>query len=72
MNECKCTLAHRVVGDGCEVCNPTKAVELYKQTIDDLEAENSALKNLLSDGLDMGYWTWIPTEEIDLVLGDDK
>lgn len=38
MSECKCNLRERLVGDGCEVCNPAKALEYAKLTIADLEA----------------------------------
>jgi hypothetical protein len=36
---CKCDFRTFMVGDGCEACNPKKALEYAKQTIDDLRAE---------------------------------
>ncbi len=36
--ECKCNMREKLVGDGCEVCNPAKALEYAKGTIADLEA----------------------------------
>ena len=35
--ECKCNLREKLVGDGCESCNPAKALEYAKETIADLE-----------------------------------
>ena len=35
--DCKCNMIERLVGDGCEVCNPAKALEYAKGTIDDTE-----------------------------------
>lgn len=43
MSDCKCDMRTKLVGDGCDVCNPALAVELYKQTIEDLTAERDAL-----------------------------
>lgn len=43
MSECKCDLRTKMVGDGCEVCNPAKALEYAKMTIDDLEQDNARL-----------------------------
>lgn len=37
MGECKCNLREKLVGDGCEVCNPAKALEYAKGAISDLE-----------------------------------
>lgn len=43
--ECKCNMRERLVGDGCEVCNPAKALEYAKGTIEDTE---EALKRTLA------------------------
>ena len=44
MSQCKCTMGKKLTGDGCEICNPEKALELAKETIKDLETENIILK----------------------------
>ena len=44
MKECKCTLAQRMVGDGCSVCNPAKSLEYADETIVELEAEVERLR----------------------------
>lgn len=36
MSECYCNLQKKLVGDGCEVCNPAKALEYAKETIEEL------------------------------------
>lgn len=36
--DCKCDLRTRLVGDGCEICNPAKALEYAKETISELRA----------------------------------
>ena len=33
MSECKCTLRTRLVGDGCERCNPQMAIELLEERL---------------------------------------
>ena len=34
--QCKCNMRERLVGDGCEVCNPAKALEYAKDEIERL------------------------------------
>ena len=42
--ECNCDMRTKLVGDGCEVCNPTLALEHAKETIADLRAELAELR----------------------------
>lgn len=41
---CKCTFAQKMVGDGCDVCNPSHALAKAGETIGELQAENDALQ----------------------------
>lgn len=47
MSECKCDLRTRMVGDGCEVCNPAKALEYARETIDEQAVEILRLEGCL-------------------------
>ena len=38
MSECKCNLRTRLVGDGCEKCNPQMAIELLIERLAELRA----------------------------------
>ena len=38
MSDCKCNLRTRLVGDGCEKCNPQMAIELLNERLDELRA----------------------------------
>jgi hypothetical protein len=44
--ECKCDMRTKLVGDGCEVCNPGLALDYAKITITDLQDEVAELKKL--------------------------
>ena len=41
--ECKCTFMQYMVGDGCDVCNPAKALEHARETMADLQAHRDML-----------------------------
>ncbi len=38
MSECNCDMRTKLVGDGCDICNPAKGLEYAKETIDELRA----------------------------------
>lgn len=44
--ECRCNFREKMVGDGCEVCNPAKALEYAKGTIATLEKQCDELLEL--------------------------
>jgi hypothetical protein len=49
MKECECTFAQRTVGDGCEACNPGKALEYAEGAIEDFKQENARLREALEE-----------------------
>jgi hypothetical protein len=38
MSECKCNLRTRLVGDGCEKCNPQMAIDILTERLDELRS----------------------------------
>lgn len=43
--KCKCTtVAHSILGDGCDECQPQNAIEDLKEQVTELEAENKRLR----------------------------
>ena len=41
--ECKCNFRQYMLGDGCDVCNPAKALEYARETMADLQAHRDML-----------------------------
>lgn len=37
--ECKCNLRTRLVGDGCEICNPEMVIEILRDRLEEAEAD---------------------------------
>lgn len=38
MSECQCDLRTRLVGDGCERCNPQMAIDILQERLDELRS----------------------------------
>lgn len=48
MSKCKCDLRTRLVGDGCETCNPQMAIDLLKEQVREQAEEIARLRAELS------------------------
>lgn len=55
---CKCTLAQRAVGDGCDVCNPTQALEYAREEIE-------SLRQQLNDSEESNKAVYLALEDVD-------
>ena len=44
MSKCNCTMTQKLVGDGCEKCNPALVIDMMELNIQDLEHENEQLQ----------------------------
>lgn len=49
MTNCKCTFRQYMVGDGCDICNPKKALEYAYETIEDQRSEIAELESKLDN-----------------------
>lgn len=54
MSECKCNLRTRLVGDGCQYCNPEMHAECLEQKCEDLTAEIHRLR--ITDAESESIW----------------
>ena len=48
---CKCTFTQYILGDGCSVCNPAKALEYANHTMADLQAHRDMLDQALREAI---------------------
>ena len=64
MTECNCTFTQYMVGDGCEICNPAKALEYAKETIKDQQAEIEHLHDLLGKANALARIRWNEIERL--------
>jgi len=47
--KCKCDLRTKLVGDGCDACNPAKALEFAKGTIEDQAEQIKVLDGIANE-----------------------
>lgn len=50
MSKCNCDMRTKLVGDGCEVCNPARALEYAKDRIEELENPWISVDERLPEG----------------------
>ena len=63
--ECKCTtVAHSILGDGCDECQPQNAIADLKEQVTELEAENKRLREGLDRIIDVTRGFAIQGEDI--------
>jgi hypothetical protein len=41
--KCTCNMRQRMLGDGCQHCNPELPIEIMQERIQELEAENKSM-----------------------------
>jgi hypothetical protein len=46
--KCTCNTRQRMLGDGCQYCNPELAIEIMQERIQELEAENDEYVNTIT------------------------
>ena len=58
--ECRCTMAQKLVGDGCETCNPEMAADHMRDTIEDQLEEIASLRSALKEIANARPHKWEP------------
>ena len=58
--ECRCTMAQKLVGDGCETCNPEMAADHMRDTIEDQLEEIASLRSALKEIANARPHKWGP------------
>ena len=53
--KCKCDFRTFMVGDGCDVCNPAKALEYARETIDEQAALIQEMGEALREAVDLAW-----------------